>query len=146
MHASIIAAIQDAEERLRQAMLSSDIAALEALLDPDLLFVNHMGWTVTREDDLDAHRGGLLKIHALDLSEQCILPRADCAVVSVLARIAGSYNGVPANGTFRFMRTWAPGSASDLAAGSESGLATGASPGAAPSVWRVIAASSVMVI
>jgi len=138
MHASIIAAIQDAEERLRQAMLSSDIAALEALLDPDLLFVNHMGWTVTREDDLDAHRGGLLKIHALDLSEQCILPRADCAVVSVLARIAGSYNGVPANGTFRFMRTWAPAAVPDPASGSASGSAS--------VMWRVIAASSVMVV
>lgn len=138
MHASITAAIQDAEERLRQAMLSSDIAALEALLDPDLLFVNHMGWTVTREDDLDAHRGGLLKIHALDLSEQCILPRADCAVVSVLARIAGSYNGVPANGTFRFMRTWAPAAVPDPASGSASGSAS--------VMWRVIAASSVMVV
>ncbi|WP_313702109.1 nuclear transport factor 2 family protein [Achromobacter sp.] len=138
MHASITAAIQDAEERLRQAMLSSDIAALEALLDPDLLFVNHMGWTVTREDDLDAHRGGLLKIHALDLSEQCIVPRADCAVVSVLARIAGSYNGVPANGTFRFMRTWAPAAVPDPASGSASGSAS--------VMWRVIAASSVMVV
>lgn len=142
MHASITAAIQDAEERLRQAMLSSDIAALEALLHPDLLFVNHMGWTVTREDDLDAHRGGLLKLHALDLSEQCILPRADCAVVSVLARIAGSYNGVPANGTFRFMRTWAPDSGADAAAGE----GAGATPGATAGAWRVIAASSVMVV
>ncbi|CAB3663863.1 hypothetical protein LMG26690_00725 [Achromobacter animicus] len=142
MHASITAAIQDAEERLRQAMLSSDIAALEALLHPDLLFVNHMGWTVTREDDLDAHRGGLLKIHALDLSEQCILPRADCAVVSVLARIAGSYNGVPANGTFRFMRTWAP----DSGAGAAAGEAARATPGATAGAWRVIAASSVMVV
>lgn len=142
MHASTTAAIQDAEERLRQAMLSSDIAALEALLHPDLLFVNHMGWTVTREDDLDAHRGGLLKIHALDLSEQCILPRADCAVVSVLARIAGSYNGVPANGTFRFMRTWAP----DSGAGAAAGEGAGATPGATAGAWRVIAASSVMVV
>lgn len=142
MHASITAAIQDAEERLRQAMLSSDIAALEALLHPDLLFVNHMGWTVTREDDLDAHRGGLLKIHALGLSEQCILPRTDCAVVSVLARIAGSYNGVPANGTFRFMRTWAP----DSGAGAAAGEGAGATPGATAGAWRVIAASSVMVV
>ncbi|MEN4922234.1 nuclear transport factor 2 family protein [Achromobacter spanius] len=126
MHPPITAGIQEAEERLRQAMLASDIAALEALLDPGLLFVNHMGWTVTREDDLDTHRSGLLKIHALDLSEQCILPRGDCAVVSVLARIAGSYNGVPANGLFRFMRTWA----------------TDADTG----TWRVIAASSVMVV
>ncbi len=125
MHASFTADIQDAEERLRQAMLSSDIAALELLLDPDLLFVNHMGWTVTRQDDLDAHLSGLLKIHALELSEQCILPRGGCAVVSVLARISGSYNGVPANGTFRFMRTWA----SEPDSGD----------------WRVIAASSVMV-
>lgn len=55
--------------------------------------------------------------------------RKACAVVSVQARITGSYNGVPANGTFRFMRTWAP-DASDEAG----------------EVWRVIAASSVMVV
>jgi hypothetical protein len=126
MHSSITAGIQEAEERLRQAMLASDIGALESLLDPELLYVNHMGWTITRDDDLDAHRSGLLKIHGLDLSEQCILPRGDCAVVSVLARIAGSYNGVPANGVFRYMRTWWP----DAASGQ----------------WCVIAASAVMVV
>jgi hypothetical protein len=118
--------IQAAEEQLRQAMLASDIAALERLLDPQLLFTNHMGWSFTREDDLDAHRSGMLKIHGLDLSELNILPRAQCAVVSVQARISGSYNGVPANGTFRFMRTWAL----DAVSGQ----------------WRVIAASSVMVV
>ncbi|KAG1184784.1 hypothetical protein G6F35_015015 [Rhizopus arrhizus] len=85
-----------------------------------------MGWSFTREDDLDAHRSGMLKIHGLDLSELNILPRAECAVVSVQARISGSYNGVPANGTFRFMRTWAL----DAVSGQ----------------WRVIAASSVMVV
>ena len=107
-------------------MLASDIAALERLLDPQLLFTNHMGWSFTREDDLDAHRSGMLKIHGLDLSELNILPRAECAVVSLQARISGSYNGVPANGTFRFMRTWAL----DAVSGQ----------------WRVIAASSVMVV
>lgn len=129
MTQTITASIQAAEEALRQAMLASDIAALERLLHPDLLFTNHMGWTFTREDDLNAHRSGLLKIHGLDLSEWHIAVREACAVVSVQARITGSYNGVPANGTFRFMRTWAP-DASDEAG----------------EVWRVIAASSVMVV
>ncbi|CAB3671816.1 nuclear transport factor 2 family protein [Achromobacter kerstersii] len=126
MTQTITARIQAAEEELRQAMLASDIAALSRLLDPELIFTNHMGWTFTREDDLDAHRSGLLKIHGLDLSEWNIAVREACAVVSVQARITGSYNGVPANGTFRFMRTWAPD--------------------AEQSQWRVIAASSVMVV
>ncbi|MFF7397801.1 nuclear transport factor 2 family protein [Achromobacter sp. NPDC008082] len=126
MTQTITARIQAAEEELRQAMLASDIAALSRLLDPGLLFTNHMGWTFTREDDLEAHRSGLLKIHGLDLSEWNIAVREACAVVSVQARITGSYNGVPANGTFRFMRTWAPD--------------------AEQNQWRVIAASSVMVV
>jgi len=126
MTQTITARIQAAEEELRQAMLASDIAALSRLLDPELVFTNHMGWTFTREDDLDAHRSGLLKIHGLDLSEWNIAVREACAVVSVQARITGSYNGVPANGTFRFMRTWAPD--------------------AEQNQWRVIAASSVMVV
>ncbi|MGE6917142.1 nuclear transport factor 2 family protein [Achromobacter kerstersii] len=126
MTQTITARIQAAEEELRQAMLASDIAALSRLLDPELIFTNHMGWTFTREDDLDAHRSGLLKIHGLDLSEWNIAVREACAVVSVQARITGSYNGVPANGTFRFMRTWAPD--------------------AEQNQWRVIAASSVMVV
>jgi len=126
MTQTITARIQAAEEELRQAMLASDIAALSRLLDPELIFTNHMGWTFTREDDLDAHRSGLLKIHGLDLSEWNIAVREACAVVSVQARISGSYNGVPANGTFRFMRTWAPD--------------------AEQNQWRVIAASSVMVV
>ncbi|CUI63001.1 nuclear transport factor 2 family protein [Achromobacter kerstersii] len=126
MTQTITARIQAAEEELRQAMLASDIAALSRLLDPELIFTNHMGWTFTREDDLDAHRSGLLKIHGLDLSEWNIAVREACAVVSVQARITGSYNGVPANGTFRFMRTW--------------------TPDAEQNQWRVIAASSVMVV
>jgi len=126
MTQTITARIQAAEEELRQAMLASDIAALSRLLDPELIFTNHMGWTFTREDDLDAHRSGLLKIHGLGLSEWNIAVREACAVVSVQARITGSYNGVPANGTFRFMRTWAPD--------------------AEQNQWRVIAASSVMVV
>lgn len=126
MNQTITARIQAAEEELRQAMLASDIAALSRLLDPGLLFTNHMGWTFTREDDLEAHRSGLLKIHGLDLSEWNVAVREACAVVSVQARITGSYNGVPANGTFRFMRTWAPD--------------------AEQNQWRVIAASSVMVV
>jgi len=138
MTQTITARIQAAEEELRQAMLASDIAALSRLLDPELIFTNHMGWTFTREDDLDAHRSGLLKIHGLDLSEWNIAVREACAVVSVQARITGSYNGVPANGTFRFMRTWAPAAVPDPASDSASGSAS--------VMWRVIAASSVMVV
>src|SRR5688572_25124610 len=42
-----------AEDRLRRAMLASNVAELENLLAPELLFVTHMGQVISREDDLD---------------------------------------------------------------------------------------------
>ncbi|WP_283148023.1 nuclear transport factor 2 family protein [Silvimonas soli] len=96
-----------AEEQLRQAMLDSDIATLEALLAPELIFTNHLGQRVSLQDDLDAHRSGQLQIHTLTLSEQQVHTHGDMGVVSVRAQIAGIYAGQPANGDFRFTRVWA---------------------------------------
>ena len=41
-----------AEERLRQAMLTSDVSVLDELLAPDIIITNHLGQLLTKNDDL----------------------------------------------------------------------------------------------
>lgn len=96
-----------AEEQLRIAMLNSDLRALDALLAPELIFTNHLGQRLGKNDDLDAYQSGLLKVQELTPSERHIQLHENVAIVSVRMRLSGSYNGSAANGDFRFTRVWA---------------------------------------
>lgn len=58
--------IIDAEERLKQAMLASDVSVLDKLLAPEIIITNHFGQLMSKEDDLGAHKSGLIKIHELN--------------------------------------------------------------------------------
>jgi ketosteroid isomerase-like protein len=101
------AQILDAEDRLRTAMLGSDVRALDELLAPDLMFTNHLGHLLAKEDDLAAYRSGILKVKALTPSEQHIRINGEVGIVSVRMQLFGTYGGDPANGDFRFTRVWA---------------------------------------
>ena len=90
-----------AEEKLREAMASSNVDVLNELLSPDLIFTNHLGQVISKSNDLEGHKKGDLKI------EEQIKFVDKLAIVSVLAKISGSYKGSPANGDFRFTRVWA---------------------------------------
>ncbi|MCL6484569.1 MAG: nuclear transport factor 2 family protein, partial [Janthinobacterium lividum] len=48
IHALTQAQVLDAEERLRLAMLASDVAALNILLADQLLFTNHLGHLLSK--------------------------------------------------------------------------------------------------
>jgi hypothetical protein len=98
--------ILELEERLRLAMLNSDVSILNELISPELLFTNHLGVLVSKEEDLNAHSSKAFVFNALDLSDSKILVQNNTAVVSVKAEIKGSYNGQPTNGVFRFTRFW----------------------------------------
>jgi Domain of unknown function (DUF4440) len=106
MDGTVETTILEAEEQLRVAMLESDVIALDELLAPELLFTNHLGQLLSKKDDLEGHRSGLLKINALIPSELHILAHEAVAVVSVRMRLSGTYGGSPANGDFRFTRVW----------------------------------------
>jgi len=104
---TIEAQIIAVEERLRQAMLASDVSVLDELLAPDIIITSHRGELLEKQDDLAAHGSGLIQIHALTPSEQQIQIRGEVAIVSVRMQLLGSYDGSPANGDFRFTRVWA---------------------------------------
>jgi len=96
--------IVEAEERLGAAMLGSDVGALEELLAPELIFTNHLGGVIGKEDDLAAHRSATVEIHELTPSERHIRIYGDVAIVSVRVHLLGRYAGVSSQGDFRFTR------------------------------------------
>lgn len=48
------------EEMLRSAMLSNNVELLEELLSDELIFVNHFGQWLSKEQDINAHRSKVL--------------------------------------------------------------------------------------
>jgi len=96
------------EEKLTTAMLSSDVAGLDALLADDLIFTDHQGRLVSKADDLADHRSGLLQLHRLDVLHRRFGLFEGFAVVAVRTGLAGQYDGVPFSGSFAYTRVWRP--------------------------------------
>jgi hypothetical protein len=103
MNESVIKAL---EGRLREAMLASDVDALDALLADDLSFVDATGKVWTKADDLNAHRYGVQRIDRLELEEQTVRVYEKSAVTVTRAALAGQFGGVPFSGNLRYTRTW----------------------------------------
>lgn len=98
--------IKKCEEQLRQAMLHSDIPALDKLLADDLTFTNHLGQLMTKQNDLDAHKSKILDINKISFSDQKIKIYECIAIVTVQAHITGSFDGEESENNFRFTRVW----------------------------------------
>ncbi|MDZ3830789.1 MAG: nuclear transport factor 2 family protein [Sphingopyxis sp.] len=100
-------AIVDAEARLRTAMLTSDVAALDDLLDDTLCFTDHAGNRLSKDQDLAVHRSGLLRIETIDaMAPPVIRVRGDSATVCLTADLRGLYNGAAFSGRFAYSRVW----------------------------------------
>ncbi len=100
-------AVVELEERLERAMRTSDIPVLDELLADNLLFTNHQGLVVTKQEDLEVHRSGLLKLDSLVASDRSIRPLGNVAVVAVQVQLAGRYANSHFEGKFRYTRVWA---------------------------------------
>lgn len=98
--------IAQLEARFVEAMKTSHVVELDTLIDDSLIFTNHLGQLYTKQDDLNAHRGGNIEIFDIIISEQHITLFDDVAVVSVRKEISGSFFGETLVGIFRFTRVW----------------------------------------
>ena len=127
MNSDLETRVIEAEERLRQAMMRNDVAVLDELISPDLLFTGHLGQLATKEDDLAAHRARLLQVASMEPSERRIQLYAGFAVVSVLMHLIGSYDGTPIDQRMRYTRVWSigDGGALQIVAGHMSEVRTG---------------------
>jgi ketosteroid isomerase-like protein len=109
MHTLQTQQIVEQEERLRQAMLHSDTAMLDELIAPELVFTNHFGQTVSKQDDLALHRSGVLRLRSLEPAQQRVQCHPGFAIVSVLMHLQGDFEGAPIDLHIRYTRIWAPG-------------------------------------
>lgn len=116
--------VVEMEERLRQAMLCSDLGVLDELIAPELIFTNHFGQLVSKQDDLALHQSGILQLKEFSPSEQHIQLHYGFAVVSVLMRLLGTYESRPIDLSIRYTRVWAasPNGAMQIVAGHASAI------------------------
>lgn len=126
MQSDLETRVVEAEERLRQAMMHNDVAALDELISSDLLFTGHLGQLATKEADLAAHEARLLRVSTIEPSERRIQLHEGFAVVSVLMHLVGSYDGMPIDQHMRYTRVWAApdGGALQIVAGHMSEVRT----------------------
>ncbi|MBI3560498.1 MAG: nuclear transport factor 2 family protein, partial [Gammaproteobacteria bacterium] len=106
--------ILELEERLRQAMLRSEVRVLDELIAPELIFTNHLGQLITKQDDLAMHQSGVLQLKELSPSEQHIQLNHGFAVVSVLMHLLGAYESTSIDFSIRYTRVWAVSSSGSL--------------------------------
>ncbi len=98
--------IIELEEKIIEAILYSDVTVLDQLLHADLVFVNHLGMRITKQEDLAPHLSGDLKITEIVAADQHISLFEDTAVVSVFKDIKGSYLAEDFESRVRFTRVW----------------------------------------
>ncbi|WP_447753149.1 nuclear transport factor 2 family protein [Sphingopyxis fribergensis] len=99
--------IETCEERLRQAMLASDVEALDDLLSDELIFTDHEGRRLSKSDDLAAHRSGALVIETIDRASDAVIHQmGNVATVCVDVDIAGTYEASAFFGRFAYARVW----------------------------------------
>lgn len=98
--------IENLEEKLRNAMLTSDVAVLDELIADDLVWTMHTGKVVNKQYDLESHRSGMLRFTSLDISDRQIHLYGDCVVVTLKVDAAGIYNNQTFSENLRFTRVW----------------------------------------
>ncbi len=96
------------EADIRAAQLAADVDALDRLISEDLLFTGPDGNLATKQQDLDSHRSGAVRILEHEPIELRVRRVGDnVAIVALHARMAAAINGTIVRGNFRYTRVWA---------------------------------------
>ncbi|MDB4889323.1 MAG: hypothetical protein JWL61_1178 [Gemmatimonadetes bacterium] len=94
------------EERLLEAMKTSNVTLLDSLLHDDLLFNGPTGETATKALDLANYRTGGINLRTVEANDRRLSIIGDEAVVAVTVRLEGNYMGQEIDGRFRYLRVW----------------------------------------
>jgi ketosteroid isomerase-like protein len=96
------------ESAIRAAQLDADVAALDRLIAEELLFTGPDGRLGTKQQDLEAHGSGAIRLRRHEPRELRIRRvGADVAVVALCARLAVEVGGAVVEGIYRYTRVWA---------------------------------------
>ncbi len=110
--------IRRAEDERYAAMLAGDVAALERLLDPDLVYTHSSATADSKASYIDGVRSGRWRYRTIERSEETIVVRENAALVFNRARIDILIGGEPKALDNRMLAVWlrAPDRAWRLAA------------------------------
>ncbi len=100
--------IVEMEARLREAQLNADVAALDNLISEDLLFSGPNGQLISKAQDLESHRSGVVRFRVHRPEELHIRRLGDgAAVTSLRVYLELEFGGDLVSGPFRYTRVWA---------------------------------------
>ena len=104
--AALEAALHEAEQRLQAAVRSGDVEALDLLLDDRVVYTGPDGISITKEEDLAAHRSRTLAVEVFDQLDLHVTVVGSTGITRVLIRLQGTAAGQPFSACLRYTRTW----------------------------------------
>ena len=94
------------EQELLEAIKSSNIVRLNALLHDDLLFVTPDGQTITKQMDLEAHRTKAMVVEEIKSDVEEITFIDNSAIVVLVYNTKGKMMGNAIDGKYKYIRVW----------------------------------------
>ncbi len=98
--------VEKFEEKLRLAMLASDVSVLDELISDSLVFTAPNGDVVNKQMDLECHKSGIQKLTELTFLERHIKIHNNFAIVAVKMKLSGTFNGGAISGIYSYTRIW----------------------------------------
>jgi ketosteroid isomerase-like protein len=98
--------VEQMEQSWRTAQLAGDVAAMDKLLADDYVGITMTGQVVTKLQQLDRMRNRELLLTRIDLEDVKVKLIGATAVVTCLADVDGSNDGIPMHGRYRYTRVY----------------------------------------
>lgn len=98
--------VEALEEKWRTAQLAGDIATMDAMLADDFIGISMSGQVNTKAQQLDRIRSKRLVLTRIDLDDMKVKLLDSVAIVTSLAQVEGTNEGVPVKGTYRYTRIY----------------------------------------
>jgi ketosteroid isomerase-like protein len=98
--------IQALEEQWRLAQVHEDVPAMERLLAPDFLGISMTGQVTDRAQQLERMRNRRTVLTKIVISDQKIKLVGAVAIVTSLAQIEGTNDGIQVDGRYRYTRIY----------------------------------------
>jgi ketosteroid isomerase-like protein len=98
--------IDQLEDAWRNALLKSNVAAMDALLADDYMAITASGTLQTRDEALASLRSGQTHFTALNISDRKVRFYRTTALVTSLAQVKGTSGGRDVSGNYRYTRVY----------------------------------------
>ncbi|WP_454729299.1 nuclear transport factor 2 family protein [Cellulosimicrobium protaetiae] len=95
-----------AEHALQAAQRAGDVDALDALLHPRCVGVGPDGSVFSKEDDLESHRSGLLRITRLEEESLDVQEDVASGVTRLVAAVEAIQGGAAVSARLTYTRLW----------------------------------------